>query len=522
MARKPLLVSAIFGTIIIMSIIFWRFSRMSSTPDAGTIQCLRVGIPQVYSNYDPSQLESTPQVFVVQILGGTLIRIGDNNEYFAAIAEKWLIEDDGKSFLFTISQTARFSDGTKITPADVVGSVKRFILFPGTHTNFREKILGADSLVSMQDTVIGLEEVGSNQVRIRTKKREPGFLAWLSFPEAMILPANEAHKRQGELNFAITSGAYFIRRHQGNSIYLDSNPYFYEPIGSAASCLTITAYPKVELATEALRSGQVDLLDYGAVLDPEFGKIISDTEHFSFTKGFSNALSYFILNPARPLFADRKNRQAFYRAFHGSKGMIPYGEHDIFFPASQFLPQTQAGYLTASQVETIQNFFERASEIEKVSAKMQILYPEVFGSKYQNMLATVIENSGLFEPQFQTYTEGNVLPALEKGDFDALFIIVGMGEKDTEILFDYHFGSKFPLYNFEDKTIRDSIRSAKMTDEKASKIAHYRAISEQLIKEAYITPVAHFSWPIIHTSKIYYERLNQFQMTNSIWRVSWR
>ncbi len=511
-------------TIAVLSAIImaWSFGAMKRQHQATEQRCLRIGLPQIYTFYDPSKLETTPQVFMINALGGTLVRVGDDNQYYAGIAESWRISEDGREYEFTIASQAKFSNGEPILARDVIATIKRAILIQATHSNIGSKIEGAEALSSMDIDVSGLREVSSRVVAIRTKNREANFLALMSFPELIILPYAEALQKLGDITFRVSSGAYAIEKHLENDIVLKANPYFYEEFGSAAGCLQVMPFPKVEAAVDALEKGHVDLLDYGAVLEPRFGELLRNEERFTFTNGFSNAIVYIILNPSRSLFAERENRVRILKSLSGSHALIPYGEGTIFYPTRQFLPETQAGYLLPDQIKAIYESLPRTSGSTQSRQSAVILYPEVFGAAYMEKLRKEIDERGELKANFLTYEEGNLVAALQKNDFDALFMIVGMGEKDTEILMGYHFGRRVPLYNFEDTVIKEHLDAAKMTTDKKAKIGHYQAISEQLIREAYVVPISHFSWPIIHSAKIYYQRTNRFQMINNIWRVSWR
>jgi ABC-type transport system substrate-binding protein len=485
-------------------------------------QCLRVGIPQIYPSYDPSSLHTTPQVFVINSVGGTLLRIGDNNQYYSAIAESWVFSDDGREITLSISPQAKFSNGEEISPKDIIASLKRTILYRGTHMAMSEKIEGSENLADMSTSISGLSIAGPNAVRIRTKKKEPNFLAWLSFPEVIILPEHQAVLPPGKLDFTISSGAYSVTTHTEKTVTLKANPYFYEPFGSAAGCIEILPFPQVENAIAALKQRKVDLLDYGAIIDPEFADIFSATDDFTFTNGFSKALLYFVLNPSRPAFQSLSARRSFLLRMRGNRNLIPYGEGQVFFQANQFLPETQTGHLAADEANALYSSMDVDRKVPNEMSSINILYPEVFGSKFLSLIEKEVRASTGASVRFVTYKEGEVLTALQKNDYDAFFFIVGMGEKDTEILLGYHFENPTPLYNFQDKVLKERLHLARQAINKQEKIDHYKAVSARLIEQAYIVPIAHFSWPIIHSSSVFYDRINAFQLTNSIWRVSWR
>jgi ABC-type transport system substrate-binding protein len=495
---------------------------MSSSSQNNDTACIRIGLPKIYRTYDPSELQTTPQVFVIYALGGTLVRVGDNNQYYSGIAESWKLSPEGAEIVLKISKNAKFSDGSPITSDDVATSLKRAVLYSGTHVNLRDKLLDGEQLKTIQDSIRGIEISDNRTIVLRTKKKEMNFLAWLSFPETIIMPQEEALKAKMSLSFEKTAGPYTLHKSTETEIELRSNPFFYEEHSSAANCIIVKGYDDSEHAIAALRRKEIDLLDYGAVLDPGFQQIINDNRAFSFTNGFSNALAYFILNTKRSVFGDRKNRLAFFDRISGNQELIPYGKSSIFKPTKQFLPDTQAGFMKDERLKEVLSEMVNFEDHKFNTEDVTVLYPAVFGEKYQSLLKSTIEGKTSLKVNFINYKEGEILSALEKNNYDAFFCIAGMGEKDTEILLDYHFNGKLPLYSFTDSTILQLLNEAKKATEKKLKISLYQKISEQLIRQAYVVPIAHFSWPIFHRSDLYYKRANEFQLTNDLWRLSWR
>jgi len=481
--------------------------------------CITIGIPQIYDTYDPLNLTTTAHVYVVYALSGTLVTIGDNNEIFSGIASSWEISNNFRSFKFFISDQSRFSDGSKITAKDVSDSLKRFIIKGGgTHIDVGDMIEEAKQLKNMDDKINGIEINDNSTITIRLRESYPNFLRWIALLELGILPSQEAHKNKGELNFHVTSGAYFIDSLTPNkNILLKKNSYFYQKFGSAGDCIEIKGIPNVELAIKMLKNNQIDMLDYGAILDPEFEYFFKDNK-FNITEGVDKALMYFVLNPKRPLLKEKSNRQWLFKNMT-QISLIPYGNQSVFYETKQFLSSHHLGHLSDKEIDSI---VDKMNDKQIEKKEITILYPEIFGDGYKKLINQSISAMLPWKVKFITYPEGKIEQALNKDDYDMFFIIVGTAEKDTAILMSYHFTRGNPLYRFEDIKLLNLVTEAKQSTDKVQKVNLYKKINRLLIEKAYIVPIASFTWPIFHRSDLYFNKVKKFSFSNDIWRISWK
>lgn len=484
-------------------------------------ECVRIGLPKLYASYDPAELFTTPQYFVINALMGRLVDMGENNEVYSGIAKRWSIAESRTEFTFFLDPKARFSDGTPVTSADVAASIKRAILFGGTHLQIGSKILGASAIKAVSDEAPGIQALDRLTLRLTLNSPEPMFLYWLSFPEMGVIPANEASKPRGSLGFRVTSGAFAISTAGKDGFRLISNPNFYGERGTASGCLALQEYPTAEEAIAGLSDGKIDLLDYGATLDPEFGKFLTDPR-FSVTSEGSKALIYLVPNPRRALFANRNSRRWFL-AKMDSKDFIPYGPGTIFKPAEQFLTKQHQGHLSSAQAQSIREDMATSPPPPPgVARELKVLYPAVFGQRFKQILSSGLARIHPWRVVIKTYGEGDLIPAVKKDDYDILFVLAGMSEKDTGVLLSYHFQKEFPLYRFRDEGIVSSLEQALGTSAKSRRSDLYRDVSRRLLEEARVVPIAYFGWPRFHRSDLAFDRHTRFQFQAMPWSLSWR
>lgn len=475
-----------------------------------------MAITKIYESYDPTQLVTTDHVFAIQNLTGKLIEIGEDNSLYSAIAQSWQVSPDRRTYKFTLSPGAKFSDGTPIEVEDVLLSLKRQMLFSGTHMDMREKVLGAKTLKRVTDDVPGLRRLSSSEFEIEIIAPDERFLFWIAFPETVILPRREALKPQGQISFAVTSGPYFLKPGNGY-LHLEMNPHFYATHGTAAKCVHLYGEEDPERIIVRLLNHELDLVHSGSMFSPSFSKVV-DSPDFELSTNESNSLVYFLFNTRNKVCAQRSHRRWFTEKVQAAN-VISYGKDKLFFPATQFLAKNQQGYLSPSEVEQ-SNAGAQASR--PPVDFIRVLYPAVFGKTYESHLKAELAKSLGMQVEIVTYPEGGLLEALASGQWDLFFFLVGMGEKATNILLSYHFGGQIPLYTWKDDVIDAAMRRMMATGDESERKEQYKVISKRLLSESYLIPIANFTWPVVLRSDLFFEKLNQFEWGQPIWTLSWK
>lgn len=131
------------------------------------------------------------------------------------VAAAWRYEDD-THVVFTIRDDISFHNGAKLTPEDVVFSVKRI-----TDPAFKSPQL------SQFDQITGAEVIGPHEIRLTTRTAYPVLLAQLTklsvVPRAAVEALGEKFNQQ-----PIGSGPYkFVSRRQGVSIVMTANETYW-------------------------------------------------------------------------------------------------------------------------------------------------------------------------------------------------------------------------------------------------------------------------------------------------------
>ncbi|MCC2975432.1 ABC transporter substrate-binding protein [Sphingomonas sp. PL-96] len=124
---------------------------------------------------DPSRTELTPAERV--LMGATaqgLVRFDAAGQVEPALAERWIVIDEGQSYIFRLGD-ARWPDGNRVTASDVVATLKRAVR-PATYKPLAPALRLVDEIVEMTPEV----------VEIRLRRPQPEFLKLLAQPELAI------------------------------------------------------------------------------------------------------------------------------------------------------------------------------------------------------------------------------------------------------------------------------------------------------------------------------------------------
>jgi ABC-type transport system substrate-binding protein len=101
------------------------FGAGQTSPAAAAIETLNIIAAEPSTGFDPAIAKTQASLRVMELIYDTLIDYDANGSLVPCIAESWKSSKDGLALTFKIRASAQFSDGSRITPEDVVFSLKR-------------------------------------------------------------------------------------------------------------------------------------------------------------------------------------------------------------------------------------------------------------------------------------------------------------------------------------------------------------------------------------------------------------
>ncbi len=281
--------------------------------------------------FDPAKVDDQASETVRFLTGGVLLRL--NRLTMAvepALAERWQIAPDGRLITLVLRKGLRFSDGSPLTSADVVWSLRR-VFDPATAAPVAEEF-GPGVTVDAADPLT---------VRVHLPRRVAGVASF--FDEVAIEPAN----RRGLAR--ITSGPFTLADfRRGESLELKRNPYYWRHDAAGVALpyldsirLDIVSNPE-QIELRFLR-GQYQLLESVAPQDFNALKAKMPEAVRDFGPSLNTEQMWFNQSAAEPLpdyekawFESRGFRLAIAEALHRADlARIAYDGHAT--PAAGFI-----------------------------------------------------------------------------------------------------------------------------------------------------------------------------------------
>jgi ABC-type transport system substrate-binding protein len=166
----------------------------------------------------------------------------------AGLAESVETSDD-TTYSFKLREGSRFNDGSPLTSANVKNSLDYY----------RDPANGTSLAGSLRD-IKSVEAVDERTVEVRLSRPNTAFLQYLALPYAAIVP--DASLNSKTPNW-IGAGPFEMENlDAGIGVTLDKNEDYYDAANVDLDQVEVKFYPDGEARTNALLSGDVDLIEY--------------------------------------------------------------------------------------------------------------------------------------------------------------------------------------------------------------------------------------------------------------------
>lgn len=239
-------------------------------------QNLRIGMKAAVDGSDPHQSYSPNRNVQMQVYESLTFQT-DTLHPVPGLAESWSIVNP-TTWEFTLRSGVRFHDGSPLTTADVIFSIRRAQEATGLRTY----------APSLRD-VTSIEAIDDRRLRITTARPAPFLTAYLA--SVMIVSAKAA-ANAGEEQFnggsaAIGTGPYrWVKFNRGADVQLVRNPDYWGKAEPWAQ-VTYRFIPNDSARVAALLAGDVDMIDavppglYNSVRENERTRLVTETSAFN-------------------------------------------------------------------------------------------------------------------------------------------------------------------------------------------------------------------------------------------------
>ena len=296
-----------------------------ANPDAPKGGTLVLSAPSTsFDSLNPFIVKGTPAAGILESLGQSLVyeslmfeNSGEGASQYGLIAESIAVPKDKSWTEFTLRASARWWDGTPITPADVIFSFDVL------------KAKGAPLYRNYYANVAKAEQTAPRKVRFSFSETGNNELPYIIGQLPVLSKAYWSGKAFDETTTTppLSSGPYKIAKVEiGRSITYERNADYWGkdlPVNKGRfnfATIRFDYYRDGSVALEALKAGKVDFraensaknwateYDIAAVREGRMVKELTHPEH-------GDAYQGFLYNTRRPVFQDPKVREALSYAF---------------------------------------------------------------------------------------------------------------------------------------------------------------------------------------------------------------
>ena len=206
---------------------------------------LRYGLSAFPPNLLPWENTGASAGTVKLLINRSLVAWDANGQLKGELAESWSLDDDG-AWVFKLRQDALFHNGERVTAEDVRWTI--------------EQVAGEKSTAHMRTQFQNLARVevpDPTTVRLVPKDKLATLPAWFANYNMSIC----WHK--SDLKAPVGCGPYrLVRQERGTSIEVAASPNYYKPGLPKLKAILFTAYADENLRNAALRSGDLDMIEY--------------------------------------------------------------------------------------------------------------------------------------------------------------------------------------------------------------------------------------------------------------------
>ncbi len=256
---------------------------------SGNGSTITVGIPQdIEDSLDPHLAEAAGTREVLFNIFEGLVKPNSNGELVPAIASEYSVDDEGKTYTFTLRKGVKFHDGNPVTADDVIASISRCA-----------DTANGDPLVAAFSNIESVDKTDDSTVVIRLKEADTDFISYMT---TAIL---EADYIANPANDPVGTGPYmFVTRSPQESIILRRfDDYWGEK--AYIENVTFKVISNPDTIVMNLEGGSIDM--FARVTTAQAAQL---SDNFAIEEGTMNLVQALYLNNAAKPFDDVRVRQA--------------------------------------------------------------------------------------------------------------------------------------------------------------------------------------------------------------------
>jgi len=259
---------------------------------------LRIGLNISPNKLNPMLTRLNSEYMLAEMLYSGLTTLDHDMSAQPDLATEWTSNDDATEWRFTLRENVVFSNGDKLTAADVVASFNK-LLDPETSAPGRRN-LGPISSVSAE---------GDYVVIITTDTPFGDLPVGLTYPTAKILPASLIESDfVGFDQTPVGSGPFRLVDFKPDQVaVLERNPDYFIAGEPYLDGVEVRTFPDASSASAAMLAGEIDLLNE---IQPTDYQRVADASGIDGLLTPSGRFLDIVMDNSKPPFNDRRVREA--------------------------------------------------------------------------------------------------------------------------------------------------------------------------------------------------------------------
>jgi ABC-type transport system substrate-binding protein len=217
------------------------------------------------TSLDPARVPDIPSNELLSQIFEGLVRFNEHNQLEPALARRWEISPDGKTYTFHLRTGVKFHNGLPLTAADVKYSWERALApatASGVAANYLDGVVGLKNVVSGRTADLkGVAAADVQTLRVTLDSPRAYFLSMLSYPTNYVVCRKVVEPNGGKVDehALIGTGPFkFVSYQPGQSFQLTANPDYWDgkpPLDGIDCAIMVNN----ETAYNNFRSGQIDI-----------------------------------------------------------------------------------------------------------------------------------------------------------------------------------------------------------------------------------------------------------------------
>jgi oligopeptide transport system substrate-binding protein len=263
------------------------------------------------------------------------------------LAESYTVSEDGLTYTFKLRDGVKFHNGRAMTSADVKYSFERAVN-PATQSpggGYFGMIAGYDDVAGGKATTLsGIETPDDKTVVFKLTRPDATFLHLMAINFGYVVPKEEVEKAGADWGKQpVGTGAFkFVEWVPGQNIQLERNKEYFRAGVPYLDKVTFEFGQDPTVAVLRLKKGEIDVVGDG-IPPAQFAEIMADPASKDLiAEGNQLHTGYVTMNVTQPPFDNVKVRQAVNMAIN--KERIVRLINNRAAPASQALPPAMPGY----------------------------------------------------------------------------------------------------------------------------------------------------------------------------------